>query len=171
MGSLRTPLPASSALQHAHAHSALFLFRAPTLMLGRPLFLFLFAAHCATSARTHARTRAHVRPTTNEATCGPPLWLTGTLHGGGHEAYAHRLAPPPSLRPLSPRPCKAAAPKGPAFCFLNYTPWSCQPGAPPWAGRKGMAFTHSHHIARRGLVASTFHFAVAQLAPAVRSLK
>ena len=31
-----------------------------------------------------------------------------------------RLAPPPSLRPLSPRPRKAAAPKGPAFCFLNY---------------------------------------------------
>jgi hypothetical protein len=25
-----------------------------------------------------------------------------------------------SLRRLSPLPCKAAAPKGPAFCFLNY---------------------------------------------------
>ena len=24
------------------------------------------------------------------------------------------------LLPLSPLPCKAAAPKGPAFCFLNY---------------------------------------------------
>ena len=34
--------------------------------------------------------------------------------------YAYRLGAPPSLRPpLSPRPSKAAAPKGPAFCFLN----------------------------------------------------
>ena len=34
-------------------------------------------------------------------------------------AHAHRLGRPLSLRPLSPRPCKAAAPKGPAFCFLS----------------------------------------------------
>ena len=34
--------------------------------------------------------------------------------------YAHRCGGPFSSRPLSPRPCKAAAPKDPAFCFLNY---------------------------------------------------
>ena len=34
--------------------------------------------------------------------------------------YAHRLGGPPSLRRLSPLPYKAAAPKGLAFCFLNY---------------------------------------------------
>ena len=32
-----------------------------------------------------------------------------------NEAYAHRLGGPPALRRLSPLPCKAAAPKGPAF--------------------------------------------------------
>ena len=30
------------------------------------------------------------------------------------------LTPPPSSRPLSPCPCNAAVPKGPAFSFLNY---------------------------------------------------
>ena len=36
-------------------------------------------------------------------------------------AYAHRCGGPLSPRPLSPRPCNVAAPKGPAFCFLNYS--------------------------------------------------
>ena len=44
-----------------------------------------------------------------------------SAHGAGTRSVrAHRLGGPLSLRPLSPRSCKAAAPKGPAFCFLNY---------------------------------------------------
>ena len=43
-----------------------------------------------------------------------------TAQGGEYEAYAHRLGGPLSSRPLLPRPYKAAAPKGLAFCFLNY---------------------------------------------------
>ena len=39
---------------------------------------------------------------------------------GEYGACAHRLGGPFSLRPLSLRPCKAAAPEGPTFCFLNY---------------------------------------------------
>ena len=103
------------------------------------------AAHCTTTpdARTHARTRArthaHPRSTTNDATCGPPAWLTGRLQERGIRSVRSPLRRPPSLRPLSPCPCKAAAPKGPAFCFLNYplnppdtdrlihTPHTCTP--------------------------------------------
>ena len=40
-----------------------------------------------------------------------------TARGGGHGAHAHRLGGPLSSRPLSPRPYKAAAPKGPTFLF------------------------------------------------------
>ena len=41
------------------------------------------AAHFAAPVRMHARTRAHDgRPTTNDATCGPPAWLAGRLHDG-----------------------------------------------------------------------------------------
>ena len=77
-------------------------------------------------ARAHARTRAPAhthaqeRPTTNDATCGPPAWLTGSLHEGGIRSARSPPRRALSSRPLSPRPCKAAAPKGPAFCFLNY---------------------------------------------------
>ena len=45
---------------------------------------------------------------------------------------AHRLGGPFSLRPLSPRPCKAAAPKGPTFCFLNYSQWLCSCWIQAW---------------------------------------
>ena len=113
----------------------LFLVRGSHPLFGRPFFVPACsslrgapmparphpqAASALRHARSHARTRAHGRPTTNDATCGPPAWLTGTLHEGEYGAYAHRCGEPLSLRPLSPRPCKAAAPKGPAFCFLNY---------------------------------------------------
>ena len=37
---------------------------------------------------------------------------------GNYGAYAHRLDGPVSSRPLSPRPCKAAVPKGPTFFVL-----------------------------------------------------
>ena len=71
-------------------------------------------AHVRTRPRAPARTHAHERPTTNDATCGPPAWLTGTLHDRGirsvpspRNPYRHALArrPPRKARP---------------FCFLNY---------------------------------------------------
>ena len=129
---------APPATASKRARGAFFFFRVPTLFsAGR--FSFPLAAHCAASAYRHARARsvlrhaalrracahthafthAHGRPgrptAANDATRGPPAWLTGRLHGGGHGAYAHRLCGPLSSWPLSPRPSKAAAPKGPAF--------------------------------------------------------
>ena len=88
-----TPLPPPSALSASQrAGSAFFLFRVPTLFSAGH-FSSLLAAHCATRysqrtaprlhARTHARTCVHGRPATNDATCGPPAWLTGSLHEGG----------------------------------------------------------------------------------------
>ena len=97
---------AASAHQHARARSAL--------------------RNACARAYTRARTRAHRRPTANDTTCGPPAWLPGRLHEEGTRgAYAHRLDGPLSSRPLSPRPCKTAAPKGPASCFLNDYPSGC----------------------------------------------
>ena len=49
--------------------------------------------------------------------CGVADWITA--RGGEYGAYAHRLGGPLSSRPLSPRPCKAAAPKGPVFLCLK----------------------------------------------------
>ena len=40
--------------------------------------------------RTHVRTRTDGRPTTNDATCGPPAWLTGTLQDRGIRNTAER---------------------------------------------------------------------------------
>ena len=61
----------------------------------------LLAAHCTTPADTHARAHAHTRahgpPTTNDATCGPPAWLTGSLHEGGVRSVSSQLRWPPLL--------------------------------------------------------------------------
>ena len=49
--------------------------------------------------------------------------ITGRRYGTFVLACLYLFVDPiqcPSLRRLSPLPCKAAAPKGPAFCFLNY---------------------------------------------------
>ena len=108
------------------SHGAfLFFFRVPTLFLAGRSF-FLLVSHCAArhAARMHARLLARARTIdrrTNDATCGPQAWLTGRLHGGGIRSVPSPLRrPPPSSRPLSPRPCNAAVPKGPAFSFFNY---------------------------------------------------
>ena len=71
----RALLSAFSASQRTC--DAFFLFRVPTLVFTRP---FLLATRSALRhACTHARTHAHGRSTTNDATCGPPAWLTRTL--------------------------------------------------------------------------------------------
>ena len=143
-----------SAVASTRVRSAFFLFRVPTLFSARR-FPFLFAERPTAPTYEHARTRsalrhdrarerthalahthAQERPTTNDATCGPPAWLTGRLHEGGIRSV--RSPPrraPLSSRPLSPRPCKAAAPrKARPFCFLNYY---CLIS---WRSKRGVAF-------------------------------
>ena len=96
------------ALQHARS---VFLLRRG----GR--FLFFFAARFAKLARTHART--HGRPTTDDATCGPPAWLAGRLQQGRTRSSVRS----PLKNEAGPFPCDpyrhalARRPprKGPAF--------------------------------------------------------
>ena len=85
----------SSALQHARRA---FLVRDFCPFFGRPVFLFLLAAcFFAKPARTHART--HGRPTTNDATCGPPAWRVAdwktTARGNTERALTAEALPPP----------------------------------------------------------------------------
>ena len=65
-------------------------------------------------ARTHAHTRPHGRPTTNDATCGPPAWLTGPLHEEGIRSVRSPLRRAPLLGPyrhaLARRPPRKARP-------------------------------------------------------------
>ena len=51
----------------------------------------------------------------------PNVQCQGGYHctRGEYGACAHRCGGPLSLRPLSPLPCNAAAPKGPAFCLIS----------------------------------------------------
>ena len=62
----------------------LFFFGVPTLFLAGCSFFLLLATHCAARhARLHACTFASPRTDdrrTNDATCGPQAWLTGSLH-------------------------------------------------------------------------------------------
>ena len=72
----------------------------------------------------HARTHvARARTTTDDErrdarSAGVAVWITA--RGGNTERTLTAAAGPSPCDPLSPRPCKAAAPKGPVFCFLNY---------------------------------------------------
>ena len=91
-----------------------------------PPFFFSLSLSCTTArafptaggglACTLACSPAHGRPTNERCdvrSAGVADWKTAL--GGEYGAYAHRCGGPLSSRPLSPRPCNAAAPKGPAF--------------------------------------------------------
>ena len=106
----RTPLPPPAPGRprwSRSTHSAFFLFRVPTLFLAGCSF-FVLAAHCAARhARSHARSLARVRTDdrrTNDATCGPPAWLTGTLHDGGTQSVRSPLWRAPLLATLFAMP-------------------------------------------------------------------
>ena len=77
----------------------------------------------ATPARTHARTHTHRRrPSDDERrgawSAGVAGWMMCLLQDRGIRSARSPLRRPPLFASLSPRPCKAAAPKGgPAFCF------------------------------------------------------
>ena len=117
----RARAPAAST---PHAHVAVARF-------GRPFSRTPFS-HART--RTHAPAHTHAQEaasrnlaaparTTDERTMRRAVRRSGWLDHctmGEHGAYAHRCGGPLSSRPLSPLPCNTAAPKGPAFCFLNY---------------------------------------------------
>ena len=90
--------------------------------------------HACTHARTHARARTTDDERRDVRSAGVAGWVTAG--GGGYGAYTHRCGGALSLRPLSQRPCKAAAPKGSAFCFLNYF---VRRRADRRAGRRGSA--------------------------------
>ena len=95
-----------------------FLFKVPTLFsAGRsPLLLAArptapaYEHACTHSALRHARARAPTRalahthaqerPTTTDATCGPPAWLTGSLHDRGIRS----VRSPPRRAPLLATP-------------------------------------------------------------------
>ena len=72
-------------------------------------------AHCA-RARTHMR-NAREQPTTNDATCGPPAWLAGSLHEGRIRSVRSPLRRGPLLATLIiATPLQGGRPENPAFC-------------------------------------------------------
>ena len=93
------PLSGSSASQHAHDT---FLV-SPSAPLWPAFFLFPFAARLAKPARTHAR--AHERPViTEDTTCGPPAWLTGSRSVRSPPRRAPVLATPIAMPLQGGRP-------------------------------------------------------------------
>ena len=68
-------------------------------------------AHASASARTHA----HERPTTNDATCGPPAWLTGSLHEGGTRSVRSPLRRAPLLATPIATPLQGGRPERPGL--------------------------------------------------------
>ena len=139
-----SPLSPPSALSASqHARSAFFLFRVPTLSFGRPLLLTTRSAlchariqartrvrartiatrsvlrHACTHARTHARTHAHGRPTTNDATCGPPAWLTRRLHDGRIRSVCSPLRRAPFFATPIAKPLHAGRSERPGLLFLK----------------------------------------------------
>ena len=101
------------------ACSAFFLFRVPTLSLAGRFRARRFRARTRTHAPAH--THAQERPTTNDATCGPPAWLTGTLHEGGTRGVRSPLRRAPLLAIPIATPLQGGRPERPGpFCFLNH---------------------------------------------------
>ena len=70
-------------------------------------------------ARTHARTHTHGRPTANDATRGPPAWLTGRLHGGGIRSVRSPPRQAPLLATPIATPLQGGRPERPGLLFLE----------------------------------------------------
>jgi len=71
--------------------------------------------HFTTLAHAHARTRAHGRPTANDATCGPPAWLTERLHDGGIRSVRSPLRQLPLLAIRIATPLQGDRPERPGL--------------------------------------------------------
>ena len=70
-------------------------------------------------ARSLARTHALGRPTTNDATCGPPAWLTGTPHEEGLRSVRSPLRRPPLLATPIASPLQGGRPERSGLLFLK----------------------------------------------------
>ena len=115
----------------------IFLVQGSHPLFGRP-FPFLLAArrtapayehartrsalhHARARARTRAlaRTRKNDRRPTNDATCGPPAWLTGTLHDRGIRSVRSPPRRAPLLATPIATPLQGGRPKRPGLLFLE----------------------------------------------------
>ena len=72
-------------------------------------------------ARAHARTHAHGRPTTNDATCGPPAWLAGSLHEGGIRSVRSPLRRAPLPAALNATPLQGGRPERSSLLVSRFT--------------------------------------------------
>ena len=70
-----------------------------------------------TRLRASTRARAHGRPTTNDATCGPPAWLTGRLQHGGIRSVRSPPRCPPLLATPIATPLQGGRPERPGLLF------------------------------------------------------
>ena len=134
--SLHCRLVRRGSASAAHAHSAFFFFRVPTLF-STGHFPSLLAARCAASAYQHARTRglrhacararthagastrAHGQPTVNDTTFGPPAWLTGRLREGGARSVRSPLRWTPLLASPIATPLQGGRLERPGLLFLK----------------------------------------------------
>ena len=91
---------------------------------------------------------AQERPTTNDATCGPPAWLTGTLHEGGIRSVRSPPRRAPLLATPIATPLQGGRPERPGlFCFnYNFTSWI--------GIDKGALTSHCDYVEKIGWVAT-----------------
>ena len=96
------------------SHGAfLFLLQGSNPFLGRPFFLSTCIA-LRRARRPHARTFASPRTDdrrTNDATCGPQEWLTGSLHDGGIRSVRSPLRRAPLLATPIATPLQCGRPE------------------------------------------------------------
>ena len=99
----------------------IFLVQGSHPLFGRPFSPSHVVAHAARTPRCAARTRthAHERPTTNDATCGPPAWLTGSLHEGGIRSVRSPPRRAPLLATPIATPLQGGRPERPGLLFLK----------------------------------------------------
>ena len=88
-------------------------------LFGRHSFLF-FSRHASPCqhARAHVP-RTHQRPTTNNATCVPPAWLTGRLQKEGTRSVRSPLRCPPFLATPIATPLQGGRPERAGLSFLK----------------------------------------------------
>ena len=99
---------------------------ATALLLLPRRFLFHFPSSCYVVVIAHA----HERSTTNDATCGPPAWLTGRLHDRGIRSVRSppRRALLMALLLATPiaTPLQGGRPERPGLLFLKLRKRSCE---------------------------------------------
>ena len=98
---------------------ASFLFRT-SVSLWPAHFFFSFLPRASPRQHAHAHAlRTRRRPTTNDATCGPPAWLTGRLHKGGTRSVRSPLRRPPLLATPIATPLQGGRPERSDLLFLE----------------------------------------------------